>query len=231
MPLLILLLGLAAVVVAYKIQLFTPQAPQTTTTTEDLLKSDIQKAAERTQQALTQGQPLSQIQAQEVAKWSSVATLAGTGTAVAVSSFSSLTLAAAGPIGAAVASLIVAFSILRGTAHIAANELTSKIQTPFDGLLARIIDEKDAAFNQGYATKQSLLMSKTAVQRLWNEVYVPAAERLAQQGKDFRLVVDQSYCWYLATSCPRGKSPDPRFPEGFLNRLLSDIDKQIASLR
>lgn len=229
MPLLIAVLALVAVAIAYQMKLFSPQQPEIETTQEDMLKSDIQRSVESMTRALSSGNTVTAAQDAEIKKFSAIATMAGTATAVSVAAFSPLTLAAAGPIGAAVAGVIVAFSFLRGTAHLVANEWVQKVQNPFDQAMFAIVGGIDASIANKTATKRSVLLGKQALTNLWAN-YRYTAERFAAEDRDHRLVIDQSYCWYIAQCGIAKGSPDPRFPQGFLNHVLADLDRKAAAL-
>lgn len=163
-------------------------------------------------------------QLQQINKFTAIAAIAGTATAAGIAALSSLTLAAAGPIGAAVAGVITAIGILRGTAHLVANEWVSRVQNPFGTALGQIVDAKDAAISDGSATKAMVIQSKAAVQRLW-ALYRQGAEQFASQGQDYRTVIDQSYetlDYRYVNGQPRGT--------GLITRILSKMDQEIASL-
>lgn len=166
----------------------------------------------------------SAFQIQQIQKFSAIAAIAGTATAAGIAALSSLTLAAAGPIGAAVAGVITAIGILRGTAHLVANEWVQRVQNPFGQALSSIVDAKDAAINDGSATKAMVLQAKDAVQKLW-ATYRQAAEQFATQGSDYRLVIDQSYetlDYRYVNGRPVGS--------GLITRILADMDRQVAGL-
>lgn len=163
-------------------------------------------------------------QLQQINKFTAIATIAGTATAAGVAALSSLTLAAAGPIGAAVAGVIVAVGILRGTAHLVADEWVQRVQNPFGQALAAIVDGKDAALSDGSATQAMVLQAKQAVQNLWS-LYRQHAEAFASQGQDYRTVIDQSY----ETLDYRYVNGQP-VGTGLITRILADMDRQVQAL-
>jgi len=166
----------------------------------------------------------SAFQIQQINKFTAIATIAGTATAAGVAALSSLTLAAAGPIGAAVAGVIVAIGILRGTAHLIANEWVNRVQNPFGAALAQIVNAKDAAIADGSATKAMVIQARNSVAALWS-TYRQAATIFSAQGQDYRTVIDQSYetlDYRYVNGRPVGT--------GLITRILGDMTAQIATL-
>jgi hypothetical protein len=192
MPVFLLALGILAIILYSKYVQDTQT--QVTETSEDMLKSDIQKSIERTQQQMVQAgfAPKNALQEAELKKWSAVATIAGTATATTIAAFSPLTLAAAGPIGAVVAGVIVAISFMRGTAHLVANEWVDRVQNPFGQAAGRIINENAQAMAAGTATIESVGYARQALASLWGN-YRFVAEQFASLDRDHRTVIDQSY--------------------------------------
>lgn len=227
MPLLLLILALVGVILYLKGGQSTldPNSPEgKLQAVVDSQEANVITAIDRQ----TQDVQLTSLQQVQIQKFSAIATIAGTATTVAVAGLSTLTLAAAGPIGATVAGLIIAFAALRGTAHLVANQWTSGVQRQFNDALTAISGEVQRAQADGSVSKLMLTHAMTAISRLWAQYYA-AGERFASEDADHRLVIDQSYCDYINYRCPKGKQP--LLEIGLVNRLLADMQAARSKLK
>jgi hypothetical protein len=158
------------------------------------------------------------LRAAEIEKFTAIGAMAGALTTAAIEAIivgvttttAAAAAAVAGPVGAAIAGLIIIFGQLRGTAHLVANQWVQQVQNPFGTALAAIVDEKDRGLNAGAATKQSLQLAYQSVVKLYGQ-YKELAENFAAQGRDQRIVIDQSYV-----------KLDP-----IVAKILDDMSKQI----
>lgn len=227
MPLLLLLAALVGIILFLKDRQPTVDpnsAEGKLQTAYDMQKSNV-AASVATQ---TSGVQLTSLQQAQIQKFSAIASIAGTATAAGVAALSSLTLAAAGPIGATVAGLIIAFAALRGTAHLVANQWTSGVQAQFNNALTAISGEVQRAQADGSVSKAMLAHAITAISNLWSQYYA-AGERFASQDADHRLVIDQSYCDYINFRCPSGHKP--LLEIGLVNRLIADMQTASSKLK
>lgn len=224
MPILLLLLALVGFVLFYRST--NPYVDQNSMMPTELQK--MKEAALASAQTQTQGVALTSMQQAQVQKFAAIASIAGTATATAVAGLSSLTLAAAGPIGAAVAGVIIAIGVLRGTAHLVADTWTSGVQAQFNIALAAISGEVQRAQADGSVSKTMLAHAITAIGNLWAQYYA-AAERFASEDRDHRLVIDQSYCDYINFRCPAGHKP--LLEIGLVNKIIADMQAASAKLK
>lgn len=164
------------------------------------------------------------LQQEQVRKFSSIAAIAGSG-ATSLAAALGVSAATAGPIGAAVAAVVVGFAMIRGTAHLVANEWTLRVQTPFGDALKAIVDEKDRSIREGSATSRSVSYARQATQTLWNRYHNEAA-KFRQVDKDHAIVIDQSY----ETLDYRFTADGRKVGTGLMTRILADMDRQIAEL-
>jgi hypothetical protein len=131
--------------------------------------------------------------------------------------------AAAGPIGAAIAGAVVLIGMLRGTAHLTANDFVKRIQDPFHQQLSAVLDPHDQRMNAGTETAELAELTYNTIVVLWEEFQIAAAE-YAHHSDDAALVVRQG----LHTL--NGPSGLPGFPGGFINTVLSKLDREIEQL-
>lgn len=222
MPLLLLVAALIGVVLYRRSDSSAGNSPLPTE------QDKLQNAIAASIQTQTAGVGLTSMQQMQIQKFASIAAIAGTATSAGVAALSSLTLAAAGPIGATVAGLIIAFSVLRGTAHLVANQWTSGVQMQFNQALTAISGEVQRAQADGSVSKAMLAHAMDAIGKIWSQYY-NAGEHFAVQDADHRLVIDQSYCDYINYRCPKGKQP--LLEIGLVNRILADMQAASAKLK
>lgn len=228
MPLILLLLALVGIILYLKDQepALDPSSPAgKLQTVIDTQTANVAAAV----QAQTQGVQLTSLQQVQIQKFSAIASIAGTATTAGIAGLSSLTLAAAGPIGATVAGLIIAFAALRGTAHLVANQWTSGVQMQFNLALTAISGEVQRAQADGSVSKLMLTHAMTAISRIWAQYY-SAGEQFASKDADHRLVIDQSYCYYIGYRCPP-KNTAPYGGIGLVNQVLKDMQKASLGLK
>jgi hypothetical protein len=178
----------------------------------------------------TAGVGLTEMQNAQLNKFKAIAAIAGTAVTVGVAGLSSLTLAAAGPVGAAVAACIIAIGALRGTAHLVANIWTQSggVQDQFGKALAAVNLEVQTSLQNGTATKASLSYAVKTYNLLWQQYY-SLGEQFAAIDRDHREVIDNSYCDFKALNCRSGKVPLLQI--GLVNALIRDVNAQAAKLK
>lgn len=174
-------------------------------------------------EARTVESTLAQEKQKEIQKWGLVSSMVGTGVTSSLIAVGQASLA--GPVGLAVAAVIVAFAVFRGTTHLIANEWVQGVQNPFGTALSSIVDAKDETLEEHTATKSSVRLAQQTVQGLWNR-YKVDAEQFAQQGMSYRLIIDQSY----ETLDYRYFGDGTRRGTGLITRILADMTNQINSL-
>lgn len=191
MPVLILALGILAYAVYNKF--ISGTQPQTQMTQEDMLRDDLQKSIDATAMQFRNAQnvPLTKQQEEQIKKFSAVASIAGTATATSIAAFTPVTMAAAGPIGAAVAAAVIAIGFLRGTAHLVANEWTRGVQKPFSDAVIAIYKEADYVFDSGAGTKRVFASARASVLNLWSQYQNTAAD-FSRVDKDHATVIRQA---------------------------------------
>jgi hypothetical protein len=224
MPILLLLIGLVGLILFLRST--NPYIDANNPMPTELQK--MQEAANASVQTQTQGVRLTVLQQAQIQKFSAIASIAGTATALGIAGLSSLTLAAAGPIGAAVAGVIIAIGALRGTAHLVANQWTSGVQAQFNIALTAISGEVQRAQADGSVSKAMLTNAIKAITNLWSQYY-SAGESFARIDADHRLVIDQSYCDYINYRCPSGHKP--LLEIGLVNKLIADMQAASAKLK
>lgn len=149
--------------------------------------------------------------------------LAGAGAAAGAAAVLGLTAAAATGIGAIVAGAVILIDMLRGTAHLTANDFVKRFQNPFKDSLAQLIDPHDARMAAGTETLDEAKQTYTAIEFLWEQFQL-AAHEYAQQSHDAQIVVDQG----LHTL--NGPNGLPGFPDGFITFMLTKLDGEINQL-
>ncbi len=105
-------------------------------------------------------------------------------------------LGVTGPVGLAIAGVIAAVFVvvgmLRGVAHLYANEWVQKVQNPFGVALGAIANANANAMMDGSASRQSVSLAIESIQNLWSH-YRTLGNQFAAQGHDQSIVVNQSY--------------------------------------
>lgn len=134
-----------------------------------------------------------------------------------------LTAVAATGIGAVVAGAVVLIDVLRGRAHLTANDFVKRFQNPFGDALAQLIDPHAARMAAGTETLAQAQQTYDAFQFLWEQFQL-AAHEYAQQSHDAQIVVDQ--CLH-AFNGPNGF---PGFPDGWINSMLHGLAGEIDQL-
>jgi len=160
--------------------------------------------------------PLTNLQQKQVQQFQQLSLIAGSA-ATSAGALLGLAATAATGVGAVVAAAVIAIGLLRGTAHLVANQWTDPatgVQAKFNAALAAIVDAKDASLRDHTASKASVNYAKLAVNALYYTQYRAAAEQFALVDPDHRTVINNSY-----------RTLDP-----IVGQIISDMNGQIASL-
>lgn len=230
MPLIILILAIIGFILLFRedpVQAVDPNSPEgKLQAVVDAQKASVQESIANQ----TQGTTLTQLQAEQIRKFGAIATVAGTVTTIGVAGLSSLTLAAAGPVGAVVAGVIIAIGALRGTAHLVANQWTQAggVQDQFGKALGAVSLEIQTALQNGSATKRMMAYAVETYNSLWRQYYT-LGEEFASIDNDHREVIDNSYCDFKALNCRKGKVPLLQI--GLVNALIRDTNAAAAKLK
>jgi hypothetical protein len=229
MPLVILILAIIGVLLFLKGQQTNTIDPNSPQGQLNATLMDQRASAAINAYKQTAGVGLTELQSAQLNKFKAIAAIAGTAVTVGVAGLSSLTLAAAGPVGAAVAACIIAIGALRGTAHLVANiwTQTGGVQDQFGKALAAVNLEVQTSLQNGTATKASLSFAIQTYNSLWSQYY-SLGEQFAAIDKDHRTVIDNSYCDFKALNCRNGKVP--LLSIGLVNALIRDVQAQQAKL-
>lgn len=180
------------------------------------------EAAAGYQQAAGSGSPVAQQIQQQHQQGFALSGVAGS-SAASAAALAGWTAATATGIGAIVVGAVILFDLLRGTAHLTANDFVNRFQNPFRADLGELIDPHDARMAAGTETLGQAQSTYDAIAFLWEQFQI-AANRYAEQSNDAAPVVRQAF------DTLNGPNGMPGFPQGFINFMLQKLTGEIQQL-